>query len=117
MLTSKGLPRVGNLLKTFGPALSSAVTGYVHSTLHKIITGPKFADAWVEVNRVAHQALVQALSGQGGSVTVSNGQVTLDLAPFIAIVKQDLVERGFTLVNSFPPIHPTIALFFFKTLV
>jgi hypothetical protein len=66
---------------------------------------------------VAHQTLVQALSGQGGSVTVSNGNVTLDLAPFIAIVKQNLAERGFTLVNSLPPIHPTLVLFSSKTLV
>jgi hypothetical protein len=116
-LTSRGFTRVGTLLKTFGPALSSAVTGYVHNFVHKIITGDRFANAWVEVNRVAHQTLVQALSGQGGSITVSNGQVTLDLAPFIAIVKQDLAARGFTLVNSLPPIHPTIALFSSKTLV
>src|SRR5690348_1227422 len=116
-LTSKGLPRVGTLLKTFGPALSSAVTGYIHNTVHKIVTGPRFANAWTEVNRVAHQTLVQALSGQGGAITVSNGQVTLDLAPFIAIVKQNLAERGFTLVNSLPPIHPTLALFSSKTLV
>jgi hypothetical protein len=116
-LTSRGFTRVGTLLKTFGPALSSAVTGYVHNFVHKVITSERFANAWVEVNRVAHQTLVQALSGQGGSITVSNGQVTLDLAPFIAIVKQDLVERGFTLVNSLPPIHPTIALFSSKTLV
>jgi hypothetical protein len=116
-LTSRGFTRVGTLLKTFGPALSSAVTGYVHNFVHKIITSDRFANAWVEVNRVAHQTLVQALSGQGGSITVSNGQVTLDLAPFIAIVKQDLAARGFTLVNSLPPIHPTIALFSSKTLV
>jgi hypothetical protein len=116
-LTSRGFTRVGTLLKTFGPALSSAVTGYVHNFVHKIITSDRFATAWIEVNRVAHQTLVQALSGQGGSVTVSNGQVTLDLAPFIAIVKQDLAQRGFTLVNSLPPIHPTIALFSSKTLV
>src|SRR5215831_14203226 len=116
-LTSRGFTRVGTLLKTFGPALSNAVTGYVHNFVHKVITSERFATAWVEVNRVAHQTLVQALSGQGGSVTVSNGQVTLDLAPFIAIVKQDLVQRGFTLVNSLPPIHPTIALFSSKTLV
>ena len=116
-LTSRGFTRVGTLLKTFGPALSNAVTGYVHNFVHKVITSERFATAWVEVNRVAHQTLVQALSGQGGSVTVSNGQVTLDLAPFIAIVKQDLVARGFTLVNSLPPIHPTIALFSSKTLV
>src|SRR5229473_576716 len=35
LLTSKGLPRVGTLLKTFGPAISSAVTGYIHTTVHK----------------------------------------------------------------------------------
>src|SRR5215472_7864172 len=116
-LTSRGFTRVGTLLKTFGPALSNAVTGYVHNFVHKIITSERFANAWVEVNRVAHQSLVQALSGQGGSITVSNGKVTLDLAPFIAIVKQDLAARGFTLVNSLPPIHPTIALFSSKTLV
>src|SRR5215467_2030876 len=116
-LTSRGFTRVGTLLKTFGPALSSAVTGYVHTFVHKIITSDRFATAWVEVNRVAHQTLVQALSGRGNTVTVSNGQVVLNLAPFIAIVKQDLVQRGFTLVNSLPPIHPTIALFSSKTLV
>jgi hypothetical protein len=117
LLTSKGLARVGTLLKTFSGSLASAVNGYVHSTVHKIVTGPRFANAWVEVNRVAHQTLVQALSGRGGAITVSNGQVTLDLAPFIAIVKQNLAARGFTLVNSLPPIHPTIALFSSKTLV
>ena len=116
-LTSKGLPRVGTLLKTFGPAISSAVAGYIHSTVHKIVTGPRFANAWIQVNTVAHQTLVKALSGQGGAITVSNGQVTLDLAPFIEIVKQDLAKRGFTLVNSLPPIHPTLALFSSKTLV
>jgi hypothetical protein len=117
LLTSKGLPRVGTLLKTFSGSLASAVNGFVHSTVHKIVTGPRFANAWVQVNRVAHQTLVQALSGRGGAITVSNGQVTLDLAPFIAIVKQNLAARGFTLVNSLPPIHPTIALFSSKTLV
>jgi len=117
VLTSKGLTRVGTLLKTFSGSLASAVASYVHNTVHKIVTSERFANAWVDVNRVAHQTLVQALSGRGGAVTVSNGQVTLDLAPFIAIVKQDLAQRGFTLVNSLPPIHPTIALFSSKTLV
>jgi hypothetical protein len=116
-LTSKGLPRVGTVLKTFAPAISSAVTGYVHNTVHKIVTSDRFANTWIQVNTVAHQTLVQALSGQGGAIAVSNGEVTIDLAPFIAIVKQNLAERGFTLVNSLPPIHPTLALFSSKTLV
>ena len=99
------------------PAISSAVTGFVHNTVHKIVTSDRFANTWIKVNTVAHQTLVQALSGSNGAVTVSNGEVTIDLAPFIAIVKQNLAERGFTLVNSLPPIHPTLALFSAKTLV
>jgi hypothetical protein len=111
LLTDKGLPRVGTLLQTFGPSVASAVAGYIHSTVHKIVTSPQFARTWVQVNTVAHQEVVNALSGRKGAVGVSNGQVTIDLAPFINIVKQALVARGFTLVNRLPPIHPTLALF------
>ena len=112
LLTSKGLPRVGTLLKTFGPSIASAVTGFVHSTVHKIVTSPQFANAWIQVNTVAHQEIVKVLSGQGGgAISTSNGQVVIDLAPFINIVKQDLVKRGFTLINNLPPIHPQLVLF------
>jgi hypothetical protein len=117
LLSGRGLTRVGALLKTFGPALTSAVTGFIHSTVSKIVTSQRFANVWIQVNTVAHQTLVQALSGRGKTVTVSNGQVVIDLAPFIAIVKQDLVSRGFTLINRLPPIHPTLALFSAKDLV
>jgi hypothetical protein len=117
LLTSKGLPRVGSLLRTFSGPIASSVAGFIHSTVHKIITSPKFANAWIQINTVGHQALVKALSGQASSISVSNDRVVLDLAPFIEIVKQALVKRGLTLVNSLPPIHPTIALFSAKTLV
>src|ERR1035441_8669287 len=78
----------------------------------------RFANARIQVNTVAHAEMVKALSGQGGgSISVANGQVVIDLAPFINIVKQDLSARGFTLVNSLPPIHPTLALFWARDLV
>ena len=118
LLTDRGLPRVGRLLKTFGPSIASAVEGFVHNQVRRIVTSPRFARAWIQVNTVAHQTLVRVLSGEGGgAVSVSNGQVTIDLAPFINIVKQDLATRGFTLVNSLPPIHPTLALFSSRDLV
>jgi hypothetical protein len=117
LLTSKGLSRVGALLHTFGPTLASAVAGFIHTQVHKIVTSAKFARTWIQVNTVAHQTLVNALSGQGGAVSVSNGQVTIDLAPFIAIAKQSLAARGFTLVNSLPTIHPTLTLFSSRDLV
>lgn len=117
LLTSKGLSRVGALLKTFGPALASAVAGFIHTRVHKIVTSPQFARAWIQVNTVGHRTLVSALSGGKGAVSSSNGQIVVDLAPFINIVKQDLSQRGFTLVNRLPPIHPTLALFSSRTLV
>jgi hypothetical protein len=118
LLTSKGLPRVGTLLKTFGPSIASAVTGFIHSTVHKIVTSPQFANAWIQVNTVAHEQVVKVLSGQGGgAISTSNGQVVIDLGPFINIVKQDLVKRGFTLINNLPPIHPSLVLFQSRDLV
>ncbi len=116
-LNGRGLPRVATLLQTFGPPLANAVTGFIHSTVQKLVTSPRFATAWIQVNTVAHQQLVTALSGGKGAVSTSNGRVTIDLAPFINIVKQDLAARGFTLINRLPPIHPTLALFSSRTLV
>jgi hypothetical protein len=109
-LTGRGLTRDGALVKSFGPSLASGVAGYVHTAVHKVVTGPRSARAWVQVNTVAHQALTKVLSGQGKTVTVRNGQVVIDLAPFIDIVKQNLSARGFTLVDKVPPIHPQLAL-------
>lgn len=118
LLTNRGLTRVGTLLKSFGPSITSAVDGYIHTQVHRLVTGPRFARTWIQVNTVAHQELVKALSGQGHSaIKVSNGEVVIDLAPFIAIVKQDLSARGFTLVNKIPAVHPTFALFSARYLV
>jgi hypothetical protein len=119
-LAQKGLPRISTLLRGVSGSLASGVAGFVHSRIHKIITGPRMANAWTQVNRVAHQALVAALSGRGASndaVGVSNGQVTLDLAPLIAVAKQDLVAHGLTIAGKIPIVHATFALFPSKNLV
>jgi hypothetical protein len=111
-LNDRGLTRISSLLKTFSPQIASGVTGFIHSTVHRIVSGPRVAALWVQVNTVAHQALVKVLSGEGnGAISTSNGQIVLNLGPFIAVVKQDLVNRGFSLANNIPPISPTVALF------
>ena len=110
-LDSKGLPRISSLLKTFGPQIASAVTGFIHSTVHSVISSQAMANAWVQVNTVAHQAVVKVLSGQGnGAISTSNGQIVLNLGPLIAVAKQDLVARGFSLASNIPPVSPTFAL-------
>ena len=112
LLTDKGLNRVGTLLQSFGPSIASAVNGFIHDQVRKIVSSPQFANTWIQVNTVAHQAVVKVLSGEGnGTVTVSNGQVVIGLGPFINIVKQSLAARGFTVINSLPAINPTFPLF------
>ncbi len=118
-LSQKGFTRAGGLLRGVSGSLASGVQGFVHSRIHKIITGPRMAGAWIQVNRVAHQALVAALSGRGspnGAVGVSGGQVTLDLAPLIAVARQDLVARGLTIAAKIPVVHATFPLFPSKNL-
>jgi hypothetical protein len=116
-LNSRGLPKIGSLLSQFGPQIASSVTGFIHSTVHSVISSPAMATAWVQVNTVAHQAVVKVLSGQGnGAISTSNGQIVLNLGPFIAVAKQDLVAHGFTLASSIPPVTPTLALFQAKDL-
>src|SRR6266516_2716837 len=119
-LSQKGFTRIGGLLQGVSGSLASGVQGFVHSAIHKIITGPRMANAWIQVNRVASQALVAVLSGRGGkngAIGVSNGQVTLDIAPLEAVAKQDLVARGLTIAGKIPIVHATFALFPSKNLV
>jgi hypothetical protein len=116
-LNSKGLPKIATLLNQFGPQIASSVTGFIHSTVHSAISSQAMATAWVQVNTVAHQALVKVLSGQGGgAISTSNGQIVLNLGPLITVAKQDLVARGFTLASSIPPVNATVALFEAKNL-
>ncbi|HYX59165.1 MAG TPA: hypothetical protein VE888_09165 [Streptosporangiaceae bacterium] len=116
-LNDRGLTRISSLLNTFGPQIASAVTGFIHSTVHRIISGPRAAKIWVQANTVAHQAVVKVLSGQGnGAISTSNGQIVLNIGPFITVVKQDLIDHGFALASNIPPISPTVALFQAKDL-
>ena len=116
-LNSKGLTRISSLLTTFGPQIASAVTGFIHSTVHTVVSSQAAANIWVQVNTVAHQAVVKVLSGQGnGAISTSNGQIVLSLGPFIAVVKQDLIAHGFSLASNIPAVSPTVALFQAKDL-
>ena len=71
------------------------------------------ATLWVTANRVAHQGIVRVLSGQGngGSVSVVNNQVVLNLGPLITQVKEDLIAGGSTIADKIPTVNATFPLF------
>jgi hypothetical protein len=117
-LAARGLrPQVADQLRGFAGPLASGIQSFVRTEVNKIVQSQAFADAWVQANQVAHGALVTALTGQGGeTITVENDTVNLNLAPFIATVKQRLVDSGFGLAERIPEVNASFVLFDVKNL-
>jgi branched-subunit amino acid transport protein AzlD len=112
-LASRGLsPEVADQLQAFAVPIANGVQSFTRSQVGKVVESDAFADAWLQANRVAHDELVQALTGEGGgAVTVENDTVSLDLAAFIQTVKQRLVEGGFTVAARIPEVNASFVLF------
>jgi hypothetical protein len=111
-LESAHLPGLASLLRNFSGQISAGIDGLVGSAVSRVVASPAIARLWIQANRTAHAGLVKVLSGQGNSaVSVVNGQVTISLGPFIAQAKQELSQRGLTIVDKLPPVNPTIGLF------
>ncbi len=88
-----------------GPAVSG-VTSFLHDQIRKLVGTEQFAAAWDSANRLAHQALVDTLTGRSTKlVSQSNTSVSINLGPFLDVVKQQLASAGFTLVNKIPEVN------------
>jgi hypothetical protein len=111
-LANRGLPpRVATGLHALSEPMSDGVQSFVRTEVGKLVASDAFADAWVTANRSAHTALVAALTGQTGEgITIANGTVSINLGPFIQVVKQRLVDRGFDLANRIPDINPSFTV-------
>ena len=112
-LASRGIlpAEIVDQLKALAGPVSNGVTGFVHDEVAKVVTSSRFSDAWVQANRVAHQEVVGALTGEGAkSVAVENGTVTVDLAPIVDRAKARLVARGFSLAEKIPEVDATFVV-------
>jgi hypothetical protein len=110
-LAAQGLPpRVADRLHDLTGPLASSVREFVHSRVGELFASDQFARAWDRTIRVAHEQADAVLSGSTSALAIRGDQVTLDLAPFIEVAKQQLVEAGLTAANRVPDVHPTIAI-------
>jgi hypothetical protein len=113
-LTSRGNlpPQVADQLQALAGPIANGVESFTRSQIAKIVQSQAFADAWVQANRVAHQELVKALTGQGGgAVTVTGDSVSVNLAAFVQTVKQQLTAAGFTLAARIPEVNASFTVF------
>lgn len=74
--------------------LTSAVEGFVTDQVEKLLETEEFATFWVEANRVAHEQAVRLLRGEPGVVTINEGEVTLNLLPFMARILTEIDKFG-----------------------
>ncbi|MFE1890782.1 hypothetical protein ACIF6H_24315 [Streptomyces microflavus] len=78
-----------------GP-LQDTVRDFLHEAVRSFTSTETFRAAWDTANRTAHEAVTAALDGDSGEA------VTIDLAPVIEQVKQDLVSQGVPFADQIP---------------
>ncbi|GGI96104.1 hypothetical protein [Streptomyces brasiliensis] len=112
-LQKEGLPpRAANALKSLGPQLDAAADQAVTRIATRVVDSGVFDTVWKDANRLAHNAVVHALTGKGrGAVGVSDGTVTLDLGTAVDRVKQELVDAGLTPAEKIPQVDKQFVLF------
>ncbi|MFE7141967.1 hypothetical protein ACFVAG_29830 [Streptomyces sp. NPDC057644] len=86
-----------------GP-LQDTVREFLHETVRSFATTEAFRNAWDTANRAAHKAVKAGLDGDSGQT------VTIDLAPVIDQVKQDLVRDGVPFADQIPVERTEITL-------
>jgi len=93
--------------------LASQVTDVTNQLTLKLVQSTAFQKLWAESIRRSHEQLDALLIGQKeGSITSSNGEVTVDLAQVQARIKKQLDARGITVFNKIPNARaPTLVLF------
>ena len=112
-LAERGLtPTLAAQLQALAVPIADGVQSFTRSQVAKVVQSDAFADAWVQANRAAHQELVRALTGEGGgTVTVEGDTVSVNLAAFIQVVKQRLVEAGFSVAARIPEVNASFVVF------
>lgn len=104
-------PRLAAALPGLAGPITNGVEGFTRDQVDKFVASDQFATLWTEVNRAAHDQLVRLLEGdQSGVVTAQGDTVTLNLGPIIEQVKQELVDRGFTLAEKVPAVDRSFVL-------
>jgi hypothetical protein len=113
-LTSRGglPPQVADRLEGLAGPIANGIQSFVRTQVTRVVQSQAFQDAWVQANRLAHQELVAALTGEGGgAITVQDDTVSINLAAFIQTVKQQLVAQGFTLAERIPAVEASFTVF------
>ena len=105
-------PRVTVALSAMEEPLTSGVRSFVHRLATRVVESDAFTTAWVEANRLAHEQLVAVMQGKPGNTLQvgTDGQLTIQLAGIIDVLKQQLVDAGFGVAANISEVNATFTL-------
>ena len=93
-----------------GP-VKNGLRSFTTSQVRRVVGTDEFARAWDEANRLAHEGLVAALTGDtSGGITVSGETVSVNLGAFIESIRPQLVEAGVPLADRVPEINVSFTI-------
>ena len=105
-------PRAASVLPSLAVPLSNAIENFVRTRVDQLVQSDAFQQAWVESMRQAHTQMVAVLTGDTPeSIDISDGAVKINIASFVASVKQILIDDGFSFANRIPTINASFTVF------
>jgi len=112
-LADRGVPpRATDAIGALQAPLTSGVESFVRRAADDVVRSDAFAQAWTQANRVAHQQLEQVMRGEQGQVLQvgQDGQLTIQLAGVVDLLKQRLVDRGLTVAARIPEVDASFTI-------
>ncbi|MFC7877539.1 hypothetical protein [Isoptericola sp. NPDC057391] len=99
-------PRAVAALSALEAPLTNGVESFVRSAADRVVSSDAFSSAWERAHRVAHEELVAVMQGRGGELLQvgQDGQLTIQLAGMIDLLKERLVDRGLGVAASIPTV-------------
>ncbi len=100
-------------LAPLAPVIANSVNSFVTEQSYAIVRSDQFAKLWEDLNRVGHKALITAVTGRDGIVSVQNGTFTLDVGLLVDEVVNRLEDRGLGFLSKLPTgnINKTVTLY------
>jgi hypothetical protein len=87
--------------ESFAPSIASGLETFVREATLRLMQTDRFQTFWENANRRAHSRLIAVLEGEGTeTVQTRNGQVVLNVGPFVDQVKERLEDRGITIFDD-----------------
>lgn len=104
--------RAAGVLPSLAVPLSKAIENFVRERVDLVVASDAFKQAWVAALTEAHAQMVAVLTGETSeAVDVSDGAVKVNIASFVAAVKEILIQDGFRFAERIPVVNASFTIF------